>query len=99
MTNMTFWGKILHIDLETYSETDLTRCGVYKYVEDPTFEIMLIAYAWNDEPVQIIDLAQGEKIPVDLIAALCDPEILKMAHNANFERTCLAQALGVAMPP
>lgn len=99
MTNMTFWDKILHIDLETYSETDLTRCGVYKYVEDPTFEIMLIAYAWNDEPVQIIDLAQGEEIPADIIAALCDPEILKMAHNANFERTCLAQALGVAMPP
>lgn len=96
---MTSWGNILHIDIETYSETDLLKCGVYKYVEDPAFEIMLLAYAWDDEPTQIVDLAQGEEIPTDILVALRDPNVLKMAHNANFERTCLAQALGVAMPP
>lgn len=98
MMKMTSSTK-LHIDIETYSEADLTKVGVYKYVEDPSFEILMLAFAFDDEEVEIIDLKQGEGMPEWLIKALVNPEIIKTAHNANFERTCLQQALGVAMPP
>lgn len=97
---MTSLNKtVLHLDIETYSELDLTKVGVYKYVEHPSFEILMIAYAFDDEPVEIIDLKQGEEIPEWLRKALVNPEIIKKAHNANFERTCLQRALGVPMPP
>ena len=89
----------LHIDLESYSEADLRKVGVYKYVEHPSFEILMLAYAFDDEETEIIDLKQGEQIPEWLMKALVNPGIIKTAHNANFERTCLQQALGVAMPP
>lgn len=76
----------LYIDVETYSDLDLTEVGVYKYVSSPNFEILLIGYAFNNEPVQIIDLASGDKIPERFEEALFDDNIKKCAHNAMFER-------------
>jgi DNA polymerase len=99
MTTQTSNSKNLHIDIETYSETDLRACGVYKYVEDPAFEILMLAYAYDDEPVEVLDLKQGDEIPEQLLKALVDPAIVKIAHNANFERTCLTKALDFYMDP
>lgn len=76
----------LHIDIETYSEAELKSVGAYKYIEDPAFEILLIAYAFDDAPVRIVDLASGDDLPEELILALQDPEAVKYAHNASFER-------------
>jgi DNA polymerase len=83
----------LSIDIETYSSVDLIKCGVYKYVDSPDFEILLFAYAWDDEPVQIIDFAQGEGLPEEVLKGLYDENILKTAYNANFERTCIGRHL------
>ena len=83
--------KTLHLDLETYSSTDLSKCGVYKYVQAKDFEILLFGYSIDDGDVHVIDLAQGEKIPVDIIKALSDEKIIKWAYNANFERICLSE--------
>ena len=80
---------ILSIDLETYSEVDLTKSSVYRYSEDPSFEILLFGYAFDDEPVTVIDVAAGG-IPDYLLGALTDPSITKMAYNASFERVCLS---------
>lgn len=98
---------ILSIDIETYSEVDLGKAGVYRYAEDPSFEILLLAYAFDDGPVDVIDLtpqrpglAAAGKIKLDAVKdALQDPEVIKSAYNANFERTCLAAYLGIPMPP
>ena len=90
---------MLSIDIETFSATDLSAAGVYRYVEDPDFEILLLAYAFEDEPVGVVDLASGETIPDDVALALTDPEVIKSAWNANFERTCLAEFMDTAMPP
>ena len=89
----------LNIDIETYSSNDLLKGGVYKYVEAADFEILMIAYSLNNGPVEIIDVASGEKIPKTFIDALKDKKVLKKAYNANFERTCLAAAFGELMPP
>lgn len=78
----------LHIDIETYSSVDIFKSGVYKYVESPDFEILLIAYSLNNEPVNIIDLCENNLIPLDFLQLLHDPLIVKCAHNANFERLC-----------
>lgn len=85
--------KTLHLDLETYSSTDLSKCGVYKYVQAKDFEILLFGYSIDDGDVHVIDLAQGEKIPIDIIKALSDENIIKWAYNANFERICLSEYL------
>lgn len=85
--------KSLHLDLETYSSTDLSKCGVYKYVQAKDFEILLFGYSIDDGDVRVIDLAQGEKIPIDIIKALSDENIIKWAYNANFERICLSEYL------
>lgn len=77
---------ILHIDIETYSSVDIKTAGVYKYVESPDFEILLIAYAFNDGPINIVDLTRGEKIPLRFEAAMSDTIFEKHAHNATFER-------------
>ncbi|MEY8762501.1 MULTISPECIES: DNA polymerase [Clostridium] len=90
---------MLAIDVETYSSTDLIKCGVYAYVEASDFEILLFAYAYDDNPVEIIDLACGEKLPQAVIGDLINPKIIKTAFNANFERTCLAKYLNKFMPP
>lgn len=85
--------KSLHLDLETYSSTDLSKCGVYKYVQAKDFEILLFGYSIDDGDVHVIDLAQGERIPIDIIKALSDEKIIKWAYNANFERICLSEYL------
>ena len=85
--------KSLHLDLETYSSTDLSKCGVYKYVQAKDFEILLFGYSIDDGDVRVIDLAQGERIPIDIIKALSDEKIIKWAYNANFERICLSEYL------
>lgn len=79
---------LLHIDLETYSSVDLAACGVYKYAESFDFQILLFGYAWNDGPVEVLDLTRQD-LPVALFYALTDPNTIKVAHNANFERVCL----------
>ena len=85
--------KTLSIDIETYSDQNLAKCGVYRYVESPVFEILLFSYSVDGQPVQIIDLACGEKIPDEVIAALEDETVTKWAFNANFERICLSRFL------
>lgn len=89
----------LLIDLETFSRTDLGKHGVYRYAEDPDFAILLMAYAWDDEPVELVDIACGEEVPGDVLAALTDPDVLKLAYNANFERTCMGRFFHLPMPP
>lgn len=80
--------RTLAIDLETYSSNDI-KYSVYKYVEAPDFEILLFAYAFDDDPVRVVDLAQGETLPDEIKAALYDKGVLKTAFNANFEINCL----------
>ena len=89
----------LAIDIETYSSNDLTKCGVYKYVEAEDFTILLIAYSYNGGDVQIIEtgISKGEAID-DFISLLRDPSILKTAYNANFERTCLSAFFRINLP-
>lgn len=86
--------KTLSIDIETYSDVQLSKTGVYRYCESPSFEILLFAYSVDAGPVQIVDLACGEKIPEDVIAALEDDTVTKWAFNASFERICLSRFLG-----
>lgn len=90
--------KSLSIDLETYSDIDLSKCGVYKYTESDNFEILLFAYSVNHEEVKVIDLAQGEKIPIEIIKALVDDEVTKWAYNASFERVCLSRYISKYYP-
>ena len=89
---------ILSVDIETRSGTDLGKCGVYRYVEDPDFEVLLIAWAVDDAPVELVDLT-ASPIPPALREMLTDPAVTKHAYNANFERTCLAKLLDTPMPP
>ncbi|QGT99528.1 phage encoded DNA polymerase I [Candidatus Syntrophocurvum alkaliphilum] len=91
--------RTLTLDLETYSSINLTECGVYAYSSSSDFEILLLAYAFDDGEVEIIDIASGEQIPSELHSALTNPEIIKTAFNANFERTCLARYFRTLMPP
>jgi DNA polymerase len=91
--------NILSIDIETYSSVDLPSSGVYAYTSSPDFEILLFGYAFNDEPVNVVDLAQGEELPAKILEALSDPNIIKTAYNANFERTCIARHFKMLMPP
>lgn len=86
--------KTLSIDIETYSDQNLAKCGVYRYVESPVFEILLFSYSVDGQPVQIVDLVCGEKIPDEVITALEDEAVTKWAFNANFERICLSRFLG-----
>ena len=91
----TFMG----LDLETYSSALLPKCGVYRYCDAPDFEILLFSYAFDDEPVQTIDLACGETLPKEVLLALEDPNVLKVAYNAQFERVCLSKYLGHWLDP
>ncbi len=94
--------KTLSIDIETYSEADLNRTGVYRYAEDPSFEILLFGYSADGGDVQVVDLARGEKIPAEVLDALTDDAVIKAAFNANFERVCLSRYLsdlGVSLDP
>lgn len=85
--------KTLSIDLETYSSVDLGKSSVYRYVESPDFDILLFGYCIDGCPVQVVDLAQGEQIPPEIIDALSDERVHKWAFNANFERVCLSEWL------
>ena len=83
--------KIILIDIETFSDIDLSKCGVYKYTESENFEILLFAYSINHGEVQVVDLALGERIPAEIIKALVDNKIIKWAYNANFKRVCFSR--------
>lgn len=85
--------KTISIDIETYSDVNLAKCGVYKYAESPDFEILLFGYAVDGDPVRVIDLAQGETIPEEILEVLTDDAVTKWAFNANFERVCLSRHL------
>ena len=85
-------------DIETYSDVDLGKCGVYKYVEGD-FHILLFAYAFDDEDVKIVDMACGEELPHEVLDAIDDPNIIKWAWNAQFERTCIGRYLGRTLSP
>ena len=106
--------RILYTDIETYSATDIKSAGAYKYIEDPEFEIMLIAYAWNDEPVRVIELrniqlrelhnphfktADEEAELQDVLAGLTDPDTIKVSHNCAFERTAYHRQFGIYQKP
>ena len=91
--------RILSIDIETYSSRDLTKCGVYAYTEAEDFEILLFGYAFENDKVRVIDLKSGEKLPIEVRAALSSEAIIKTAFNASFERTCLAAHFKMEMPP
>lgn len=90
-------ARQLHIDIETYSSIDIMTAGAYKYCESIDFEILMIAYAFDDEPIRMIDLALGDEIPQEFLDALMDPTIEKHAHNANFERNSF-RAIGYDVP-
>lgn len=89
----------LHIDIETFSDVSLPDCGVYKYSASPDFEVLLLAYAFDDDLVEIIDLAQGEELPSAVVDAIFDPAVEKWAHNAQFERVCLSRFFGKTLDP
>ena len=94
--------QTLSIDIETYSDVNLSKCGVYKYAESPDFEILLFGYSADGSEVMVIDLAQGERLPQEIIDALTDDTVIKWAFNANFERVCLSRYLrdlGVSLDP
>lgn len=87
--------KTISIDLETYSSTELAKSGVYRYVESDDFEVLLFAYSVDGGEVRVIDLAQGEKLPQEIVASITDPSVKKYAFNAQFERVCLSRLLGL----
>ena len=94
--------KTLSIDIETYSDVPLQKSGVYRYCESPNFEILLFGYSADSGPVQVVDLACGEKIPADVLDALTDDTVTKWAFNASFERVCLSRYLrdlGISLDP
>lgn len=91
--------KQINIDIETYSNTDLTKAGVYKYADDPSFSVLLFGYSIDLGPVRCIQCAKGEKIPEEIVAALQDESVFKYAFNASFERTCLSEYLGIHLSP
>ena len=92
-------GRILEMDIESFSDVDLIKCGVYAYADSPAFEILLFAYSFDGGETQIIDLAQGEKFPAEVEEAIFDVSVTKTAYNANFERTCLSKYFGRYIPP
>jgi len=89
--------KKLSIDIETFSDVDLIKCGVYAYADSSNFEILLFAYAFDEEEIQIVDLASGEELPEEVMDALLDKEVIKTAFNAAFERICLSRHLDIPL--
>ena len=93
--------RILYLDTETFSATDIRSAGLYKYMDDPAFEILLLPFAWDDGPVTVLDLtdpADHEELQ-DIIAGLKDPDVIKVAHNSAFERRAYHRAFGFYQPP
>ena len=91
--------RCISIDIESYSDVDLSKCGVYKYSSSQNFEILLFGYSVDGGDVKVIDLACGEKIPAEILAALSDESVTKWAFNAMFERVCLSNYLGEWLEP
>ena len=91
--------SLLSMDIECFSDVDLIKCGVYAYADSPAFEILLFAYSFDGGETQIIDLAQGEKLPAEVEDAIFDVSVTKTAYNANFERTCLSKHFARYIPP
>lgn len=90
--------QTLAIDIETYSSVDITKCGMYKYLESPDFEIMLFAYSLNGEPVQVVDFIDLEELPAKIKDALTDDNVKKTAWNAQFERRCIEKFFRLHLP-
>ena len=84
---------MITIDIETRSDKDISKCGVYAYTDTPYFDILLFAYSIDGQPVQVMDTANGEEIPENVLAALADENVVKRAFNCNFERVCLSKYL------
>ena len=91
--------KCISIDIESFSDVDLSKCGVYKYSSSPNFEILLFGYSVDGGDVEVVDLACGEEIPAEILAALSDEPVTKWAFNAMFERVCLSNYLGEWLEP
>lgn len=89
---------LLFLDFETRSTVDIAKCGSFKYVEDPSFDVLLLAYAWDDEPVKLVDFAQGETWPEDFLQGLRDPDVTCIAHNCAFERAVIGKLLEYTPP-
>lgn len=87
--------RFMSIDIETYSDIDINKAGVYRYVDTDAFKILLFAYSVDGGPVQIIDLTRGDCIPKEIVKALSDKSVTKWAYNANFERVALSRFLGM----
>ena len=85
--------NMITIDIETRSDKDISKCGVYAYTDTPYFDILLFAYSIDGQPVQVVDTANGEEIPENVLAALVDENVVKRAFNCNFERVCLSKYL------
>lgn len=85
--------NMITIDIETKSDKDISKCGIYAYTDTPYFDILLFAYSIDRQPVQVIDMANGEEIPENVLAALVDENVIKRAFNVNFERVCLSKYL------
>lgn len=100
---MSMWPekKVLFLDTETFSATDIKKAGAFKYIEDPAFEILLLPYAWGDDPVRVLDFfdpADRAELP-KILEALRDPDVVKVAHNSAFERAAYHRAFGFYQPP
>ncbi len=91
--------RCISIDIESYSDVDLSKCGVYKYSSSPNFEILLFGYSVDGGDVKVVDVACGEEIPAEILAALSDESVTKWAFNAMFERVCLSNYLGEWLEP
>ena len=85
--------NMITIDIETKSDKDISKCGIYAYTDTPYFDILLFAYSIDGQPVQVVDMANGEEIPENVLAALVDENVIKKAFNVNFERVCLSKYL------
>lgn len=85
--------NMITIDIETKSDKDISKCGIYAYTDTPYFDILLFAYSIDGQPIQVVDMANGEEIPESILAALADENVVKRAFNCNFERVCLSKYL------
>lgn len=85
--------ETMSLDIETFSDIDLIKCGIYRYTESPLFDILLLSYSVGGSPVRLIDLACGEKLPSELIHDIMNDQVIKTAYNANFERIAIMRYL------
>ena len=101
MTSSADGRRVLYLDTETYSSVDLRSSGLFKYMEAPDFEVLLLPFAWNDEPVRVLDMFDEQdraELP-DILAGLKDPDTIKVAHNSAFERNAYRRQFGFYQPP